>query len=399
MRSPIEILNTIQRESSIVEIKDLKQAMINYNYGAVISEPFSPEEMDNTLKFFHISNNEDLEFDLIEPNKFYNLNAQQQKVFSNDINQLFKDNDEKIFSIILFSNPNSGKTKYLNTLIENFPQMNLSLKNLSNKSEWQEKLFIQNIAGKSFFGSILKMIANSSIYYEVPNFIYEDEVGEFELDFFLGQTLKGIFKSEQRINIAHIIANNAVLRNKFEEIKLNKKITLNQYIEIGNILQSIFSYEMTTYQYNEFEIPLWLPDNLYFIFGSNYEIGMEKSLRDSKGWGKKGKRFYPKHFYNCGNIKNNELVQIESEHISKVIIDFNEQFLNSFNKILELPSLSLEDKEDLKSKKYEFLAPNFYQFDSKIESEQREELKERLKSLIYDFSFQDPESIFKLLVT
>lgn len=359
------------------------------NYLCKLKPPIKEVEMNIT---------KELSFDLIEPTKFNELNDIDKLNLSKNISELFTYGNESIYSVLLFSNPNSGKTQHLHSLMEKIPKINLSLKNTKNPTEWQEKIFIQNIAGISFVGPILKMIANSSIFPEVPHVIYEDEVGEFELDFVLGPTLKSILKSDQRVNITNLIDNNIVLKDLFEDIKKQKKITLNQYIYIGNILKETLPYQMTIYKYNELEIPLWLPDNLYVIFTSNYELGMAKSLHDQKGWGKKGKRFYAKHLYNSGNYNDNNLVQIKSDKISKVIIDFNENFLKSFGKILELSSLSQEDKEEFKLKKYEFLVPNFYQFNSIVENEQKEELKERLESLFYEFGFQNTESIIELLL-
>lgn len=282
---------------------------------------------------------------------------------------------------ILLSNPNSGKTYTVKEIIGDSVNFELSFQNNDNVLEWKKNILFKNINGEIIIGNIIKAIASATLNPTGDYFVFADEVGTFFLDNIMGNILKSIFKNTQKIKI------------KMELIRDYKdldEITLKDFIKLGEAIKKENKYSTTTFNEEEFNIPLWIPSNLNFIFCANYENELIESLSPLKGWGEKGDRFKVKHFY---NLTGKEFFKIDVVD-KKILVrtkKYNEIIIKKYNELILNENLSSDSKKTLNTNfnKYKILLAN-YDSDILYSSNEKEYVINHIEDYIYSL-FLDEE--------
>jgi len=296
-----------------------------------------------------------------------------------------KKNSQINKNIIFLSNPNSGKTYTVKQIIGENQYWELSFQNNDNVLEWKKNLLFKNIKGDIVIGNIIKAITSATLNPLGDYFVFADEVGTFSLDNILGNVLKTIFKDNQKVKVPI-----ELIRDYKDKVSLS----IEEFIKLGHIIQHEFKYNTTTFNEEDLSIPLWIPDNLHFIFCANYENELLESLSHLKGWGSSGNRFSIKHFYNITgkdffNIKNN------NQKITVITKKYNDLILNKYTELTLDDSLSSDTKKTLVSNynKYKILLSNY---DNELlrHNNRNEYVIEHIQNYIYSLFIEEEDEEF-----
>ena len=269
-------------------------------------------------------------------------------------------------NIILFSNPNSGKSIFVKeTILEQYKKSNIPYYHKEISVEPDEfnlpgKLLMHSdINGNVIYGSLFETVINAIINFKTPHINYFDEMGEQSFKLLFGK-LKNILKNNNRVSLDKIyqqVQDKTLFLTKLKSIKciysLNDFIeTYKSYIGVSNILNI---------KINNQDISFFLPSNYLFIGTSNYSAPIKQSLNKTDGFAENGGRFKTIHFYQGVNDYDFGLV------LPKFIITFNKKVLNCFNDFLKKEEYVERDiLKQIEEVKYQCLLSNFEQIDEDL---------------------------------
>lgn len=266
-------------------------------------------------------------------------------------------------NIILFSNPNSGKSVFVKkAIVECYKNKSINYYHKEISVEPEEynlpgKLMVhKDISGNMIYGILFETVINAIVNFRTPHINYFDEMGEHNFKDLFGK-LKNILKNNNRVDLEKIYQSNHDKINFMDKIKkINSIETLNDFIlshkdEIGlaNIL---------TLRVDNDDIYFFFPNNYLFIGTSNYSAPIKQSLNKKDGFAENGDRFKIIHFYEGINKYNFGIPA------SSFIVNFNRKVLDIFSTFLkEDKMLDNQVKKQIDEVKYQCLLANFEKID------------------------------------
>lgn len=261
-------------------------------------------------------------------------------------------------NVILFGNPNSGKSRYVKDTILNcykttgIPFYHKEIAILSDEVKPFSKLFAyEDLSGTIQYSVFYETVVNAIKNFRTPHINYFDEMGEHDFTTLFG-SLKNILKNANRVDMEQIYTS---VSNKEEFIKDLKSIvsldTFNAFID---------KYETFINPTNIVNIPVgkkllrfFIPSNYLFIGTSNYAPIIRTSLSIKNGFSERGDRFKSIHFYE-GIDKYNFFFNSE---VNSLIIDFNRKLLKLMEKPYEFEHSTIKQLDEIK---YQCLISNFH---------------------------------------